>query len=75
MTKKVNVKDTIFQQSNYIKVATHEGKKSEVKKIVLLYSGGLDTSCMLKWLQDEYQCELITLTIDYGQQLEGIYSL
>lgn len=69
------MKNNIFQKSNYIKVATHEGKKSEVKKIVLLYSGGLDTSCMLKWLQDEYECELITLTIDYGQQLEGLYSL
>jgi len=37
--------------------------------VVLLYSGGLDTSCMLKWIQDEYQCELIALTLDLGQQL------
>jgi len=34
---------------------------------VLLYSGGLDTSCMLKWIQEEYNCEMITLTLDVGQ--------
>jgi argininosuccinate synthase len=66
------MKKNIFKKSNYIKVASHEGHKGKVKKIVLLYSGGLDTSCMLKWLQDEYGCELITLTIDYGQQLGGL---
>ena len=40
---------------------------SEVKKVVLAYSGGLDTSIILKWLQDEYKCEVITFTADIGQ--------
>ena len=39
----------------------------EVKKVVLAYSGGLDTSVILKWLQDEYQCEVVTFTADLGQ--------
>ncbi|PIZ41852.1 argininosuccinate synthase [candidate division WWE3 bacterium CG_4_8_14_3_um_filter_42_11] len=56
-------------KKEYFKIASHEGKKGEIKKVVLLYSGGLDTSCMLKWIQDEYQCELIALTLDLGQQL------
>jgi argininosuccinate synthase len=38
-----------------------------VKKVVLAYSGGLDTSVILKWLQDEYQCEVVTFTADIGQ--------
>ncbi len=42
-------------------------KKREVKKVVLAYSGGLDTSIILKWLQDEYSCEVITFTADLGQ--------
>ena len=40
---------------------------SEIKKVVLAYSGGLDTSVILKWLQDEYQCEVVTFTADLGQ--------
>ena len=40
---------------------------SDVKKVVLAYSGGLDTSVILKWLQDVYQCEVITFTADLGQ--------
>ena len=42
-------------------------KKIPVKKVVLAYSGGLDTSVILKWLQDEYKCEVITFTADIGQ--------
>ena len=41
--------------------------KKEIKKVVLAYSGGLDTSVILKWLQDEYQCEVVTFTADLGQ--------
>jgi argininosuccinate synthase len=41
--------------------------KKAVKKVVLAYSGGLDTSVILKWLQDEYQCEVVTFTADLGQ--------
>jgi len=40
---------------------------SEVKKVVLAYSGGLDTSIILKWLKDEYHCEVVTFTADVGQ--------
>jgi argininosuccinate synthase len=40
---------------------------SEIKKAVLAYSGGLDTSVILKWLQDTYHCEVVTFTADIGQ--------
>ena len=42
-------------------------ENSKIKKIVLAYSGGLDTSVILKWLQDNYQCEVVTFTADIGQ--------
>jgi argininosuccinate synthase len=41
--------------------------RKNVKKVVLAYSGGLDTSIILKWLQDEYHCEVVTFTADIGQ--------
>jgi len=40
---------------------------TDIKKVVLAYSGGLDTSIILKWLQDEYHCEVVTFTADIGQ--------
>ena len=40
---------------------------SKVKKVVLAYSGGLDTSVILRWLQEEYDCEVVTFTADIGQ--------
>ncbi len=40
---------------------------SKINKVVLAYSGGLDTSVILKWLQDEYKCEVVTFTADLGQ--------
>ena len=40
---------------------------SKVNKVVLAYSGGLDTSVILKWIQDAYGCEVITFTADIGQ--------
>src|SRR3546814_3761261 len=40
---------------------------SEIKKVVLAYSGGLDTSVILKWLQTTYDCEVVTFTADLGQ--------
>ena len=39
----------------------------QVKKVVLAYSGGLDTSIILKWLQSAYGCEVVTFTADLGQ--------
>ena len=41
--------------------------KRDVRKVVLAYSGGLDTSIILKWLQDEFDCEVVTFTADIGQ--------
>jgi len=38
------------------------------EKIVLAYSGGLDTSVLIKWLQEKYSAEVITVTVDVGQQ-------
>lgn len=43
------------------------GVKKDVKKVVLAYSGGLDTSVILKWLQETYGCEVVTFTADLGQ--------
>ncbi|TRZ96901.1 MAG: argininosuccinate synthase [Rhodocyclaceae bacterium] len=43
------------------------GKSTASNKVVLAYSGGLDTSVILKWLQDTYQCEVVTFTADLGQ--------
>jgi argininosuccinate synthase len=42
-------------------------RMSAPKKVVLAYSGGLDTSIILKWLQTEYGCEVVTFTADLGQ--------
>jgi len=44
-----------------------KGNLSKINKIVLAFSGGLDTSVILKWLQDTYQCEIVTFTADIGQ--------
>ena len=40
---------------------------SDIKKVVLAYSGGLDTSVIVRWLQDTYNCEVVTFTADIGQ--------
>lgn len=63
------------QPAEYIKVSSYEGRKGEVSRVVLLYSGGLDTSMMLKWIQDEYQAEVIALTIDIGQQADDLQKI
>ncbi len=47
--------------------ASYEARPDEVDRVLLLYSGGLDTSVMLKWIQDEYQAEVVTLTVNLGQ--------
>src|SRR5689334_21033920 len=44
-----------------------DAKRGAVKKVVLAYSGGLDTSVILKWLQTTYGCEVVTFTADLGQ--------
>jgi len=59
-------------KTSYIKVASYEAQFGKVKKVLLLYSGGLDTSVMLKWIQDHYKAEVITLTLDIGQQKDDL---
>jgi asparagine synthetase B (glutamine-hydrolysing) len=46
---------------------SHEFIMSDINKVVLAYSGGLDTSVILKWLQDNYSAEVVTFTADIGQ--------
>ena len=60
------------EKYKYQKVASYEGKIGEVKHVLLLYSGGLDTSVMLKWMQDKYGVKITTLTLDIGQQKDDL---
>jgi len=62
-------------KNEYVKVASYEGRKGEVKKVVLLYSGGLDTSVLLKWIQDEYKAEVVALTVDLGQPTDDLEAI
>jgi argininosuccinate synthase len=62
-------------KTSYIKVASYEAKIGEVKKVLLLYSGGLDTSVMLKWIQDKHKAKVITLTLDIGQQKDDLVAI
>jgi argininosuccinate synthase len=50
-----------------LKTASYEAEPGEVGRVLLLYSGGLDTSVMLKWIQDEYEAEVVALTVNLGQ--------
>jgi argininosuccinate synthase len=49
------------------RTASYEAEPEEVSRVLLLYSGGLDTSVMLKWIQDEYNAEVVALTVNLGQ--------
>jgi argininosuccinate synthase len=49
------------------RVASYLAHPDEVSRVLLLYSGGLDTSVMLRWIQDEYEAEVVALTINLGQ--------
>src|SRR5213592_949723 len=51
----------------HTRTASYEAEPGEVGRVLLLYSGGLDTSVMLKWIQDEYDAEVVALTINLGQ--------
>ena len=48
-------------------IASYEADPDQVGRVLLLYSGGLDTSVMLKWIQDRYDAEIVALTVDLGQ--------
>src|SRR5881628_1719669 len=54
------------------KTASYEAEPGEVGRVLLLYSGGLDTSVMLKWIQDQYRAEVVALTVDLGQPGEDL---
>jgi argininosuccinate synthase len=49
------------------RIASYQANPGEVHRVLLLYSGGLDTSVMLKWIQDEYDAEVVALTVNLGQ--------
>jgi argininosuccinate synthase len=55
------------ERHTLIKTASYEAEPGEVGRVLLLYSGGLDTSVMLKWIQDEYEAEVVALTVNLGQ--------
>ena len=54
-------------QPGATRVAGYLAEPDEVGRVLLLYSGGLDTSVMLKWIQDEYEAEVVALTVNLGQ--------
>ncbi len=54
-------------QTPHTRTASYLADPSEVGRVLLLYSGGLDTSVMLKWIADEYSAEVVTLTVNLGQ--------
>jgi len=63
-------------QTKYHKIASHEVKEGEkIDSVVLLYSGGLDSSVILQWIQDTYHAEVIALTIDIGQQVDDLEAM
>src|SRR5262249_59025768 len=50
-----------------LRTASYEADPAEVRRVLLLYSGGLDTSVMLKWIQDSYDAEVVCLAVNLGQ--------
>src|SRR5215211_185078 len=54
-------------ETPHTRTASYLAEPGEVRRVLLLYSGGLDTSVMLKWIQDEYSAEVVALTVDLGQ--------
>jgi argininosuccinate synthase len=54
-------------ESPATQIASYQANPEDVHRVLLLYSGGLDTSVMLKWIQDEYDAEVVALTVNLGQ--------
>jgi argininosuccinate synthase len=54
-------------QISFARTASYEADPALVSRVLLLYSGGLDTSVMLKWIQDSYEAEVVCLTVNLGQ--------
>lgn len=67
--------ETIDTKTSYLKIASHEAHKGDFKRCLLLYSGGLDTSVMLKWIQEEYEAEVVALTINLGQTADDLTAI
>ncbi|MEA2247350.1 MAG: argininosuccinate synthase, partial [Solirubrobacteraceae bacterium] len=65
MTDASNTTET--RETANTRTASYLAEPGEVNRVLLLYSGGLDTSVMLKWIQDEYDAEVVALTINLGQ--------
>jgi argininosuccinate synthase len=61
------VRDVSAKREPAAVTASYEARPDEVARVLLLYSGGLDTSVMLKWIQDAYGAEIVALTVDLGQ--------
>ncbi len=55
------------EQIEHPRTASYEADPEQVRRVLLLYSGGLDTSVMLKWIQDLYGAEVVCLTVNLGQ--------
>src|SRR5277367_942383 len=55
------------EQTAFARTASYEADPENVRRVLLLYSGGLDTSVMLKWIQDSYDAEVVCLTVNLGQ--------
>ena len=55
------------EQTGYRPRASYEADPGSIRRVILLYSGGLDTSVMLRWIQESYGAEIVTLTVDLGQ--------
>ena len=54
-------------ESQAPRIASYQADPAEVGRVLLLYSGGLDTSVMLHWIQERYGAEIVTLTVNLGQ--------
>jgi argininosuccinate synthase len=57
----------VSKENTQVRTATYLADPADVHRVLLLYSGGLDTSVMLKWIQDEYEAEVVALTVNLGQ--------
>ncbi len=55
------------EHPDHIRIASYQADPAEVGRVLLLYSGGLDTSVMLKWIQERYEAEVVALTVNLGQ--------
>ena len=55
------------QAPTLLPTASYQARPEDVHRVLLLYSGGLDTSVMLKWIQDQYDAEVVALTVNLGQ--------